>query len=415
MFKKLFSFGKKNVREDEQTDVEETINEENEQAFLEETADNENETLKEIDESDTIIEETGKTETAKEVEIKPPNNFEPDEEKFEYTEVTDEILEKDSEENKNNAKQVEKSEKKSLFQKFKDGLNKTARNITGKIDIMLGNYTKIDDEMMEELEEILITSDIGFETTVKIIDTLKENLKNKHIDDVKQVKPELRLVIKDIMTQNHTTLTTDEPPYIYTVIGVNGVGKTTSIGKIAALIKKSGKSVMLAAADTFRAAATEQLTIWADRSQVDIIKREEGTDPSAVIYDAIKSAQKNKTDVLICDTAGRLHNRKNLMAELGKIFKIIDREYPEAKKETLLVIDATTGQNAISQVKVFKEVAPITGIILTKLDGTAKGGVVIAITDELKVPVKYVGVGEGIDDLQIFDPENFAKLIISEE
>ena len=331
MFKKLFSFGKKNVREDEQTDVEETINEENEQAFLEETADNENETLKEIDESDTIIEETGKTETAKEVEIKPPNNFEPDEEKFESTEVTDEILEKNSEENENNAKQVEKSEKKSLFQKFKDGLNKTARNITGKIDIMLGNYTKIDDEMMEELEEILITSDIGFETTVKIIDTLKENLKNKHIDDVKQVKPELRLVIKDIMTQNYTALTTDEPPYIYTVVGVNGVGKTTSIGKIAALIKKSGKSVMLAAADTFRAAATEQLTIWADRSQVDIIKREEGTDPSAVIYDAIKSAQKNKTDVLICDTAGRLHNRKNLMAELGKIFKIIDREWQKKK------------------------------------------------------------------------------------
>lgn len=308
----------------------------------------------------------------------------------------------------------EEPEKRGFFARLKEGLSKTTQNITGKIDQMLGNYTKIDEDMLEELEEILITSDVGYETTVEIVDRLRQNLKEKLIDNPAQVKPELKLVIESMLQENQESLRIEESPSILVVVGVNGVGKTTSIGKLAHQIKGQGKSVLLAAADTFRAAAADQLTIWAERSGVDIVKHQEGADPSAVIFDGIHAAKKRNIDVLICDTAGRLHNRKNLMQELGKIFKIVEREYPEANKEVLLVIDATTGQNAMNQAKVFQEVAPLSGIILTKLDGTAKGGVVLAITQELKIPVKFIGVGEQIDDLQMFDASSFAEAMIGE-
>ncbi len=308
----------------------------------------------------------------------------------------------------------EEPEKKGFFARLKEGLSKTTQNITGKIDQMLGNYTKIDEDMLEELEEILITSDVGYETTVEIVDRLRQNLKEKLIDNPAQVKTELKLVIESMLQENQESLRIEESPSILVVVGVNGVGKTTSIGKLAHQMKGQGKSVLLAAADTFRAAAADQLTIWAERSGVDIVKHQEGADPSAVIFDGIHAAKKRNIDVLICDTAGRLHNRKNLMQELGKIFKIVEREYPEANKEVLLVIDATTGQNAMNQAKVFQEVAPLSGIILTKLDGTAKGGVVLAITQELKIPVKFIGVGEQIDDLQMFDASSFAEAMIGE-
>ena len=308
----------------------------------------------------------------------------------------------------------EEPEKRGFFARLKEGLSKTTQNITGKIDQMLGNYTKIDEDMLEELEEILITSDVGYETTVEIVDRLRQNLKEKLIDNPAQVKPELKLVIESMLQENQESLRIEESPSILVVVGVNGVGKTTSIGKLAHQMKGQGKSVLLAAADTFRAAAADQLTIWAERSGVDIVKHQEGADPSAVIFDGIHAAKKRNIDVLICDTAGRLHNRKNLMQELGKIFKIVEREYPEANKEVLLVIDATTGQNAMNQAKVFQEVAPLSGIILTKLDGTAKGGVVLAITQELKIPVKFIGVGEQIDDLQMFDASSFAEAMIGE-
>lgn len=308
----------------------------------------------------------------------------------------------------------EEPEKRGFFARLKEGLSKTTQNITGKIDQMLGNYTKIDEDMLEELEEILITSDVGYETTVEIVDRLRQNLKEKLIDDPAQVKPELKLVIESMLQENQESLRIEESPSILVVVGVNGVGKTTSIGKLAHQMKGQGKSVLLAAADTFRAAAADQLTIWAERAGVDIVKHQEGADPSAVIFDGIHAAKKRNIDVLICDTAGRLHNRKNLMQELGKIFKIVEREYPEANKEVLLVIDATTGQNAMNQAKVFQEVAPLSGIILTKLDGTAKGGVVLAITQELKIPVKFIGVGEQIDDLQMFDASSFAEAMIGE-
>jgi len=308
----------------------------------------------------------------------------------------------------------EEPEKRGFFARLKEGLSKTTQNITGKIDQMLGNYTKIDEDMLEELEEILITSDVGYETTVEIVDRLRQNLKEKLIDNPAQVKSELKLVIESMLQENQESLRIEEAPSILVVVGVNGVGKTTSIGKLAHQMKGQGKSVLLAAADTFRAAAADQLTIWAERAGVDIVKHQEGADPSAVIFDGIHAAKKRNIDVLICDTAGRLHNRKNLMQELGKIFKIVEREYPEANKEVLLVIDATTGQNAMNQAKVFQEVAPLSGIILTKLDGTAKGGVVLAITQELKIPVKFIGVGEQIDDLQMFDASSFAEAMIGE-
>ena len=300
-----------------------------------------------------------------------------------------------------------------FFAKLKEGLSKTTQNLTGKLDELFKGHIEIDEELYEEIEEILITGDVGFETTLKIVDMLRKNVKKKSIQDVKEVREELKLIIEEILSGDDSNLKLEPKPAILVIVGVNGVGKTTSIGKIAMRLKSEGKSVLLAAGDTFRAAAAEQLEVWADRAGVELIKHQEGSDPSAVIFDAISGAKARNTDVLICDTAGRLHNKKNLMQELAKIFRIIDREYPEATKEVLLVIDATTGQNAINQVKIFKEAAPLTGIILTKLDGTAKGGVVLSIKSEQQLPIKLIGVGEKIEDLQDFNAKDFAKALFS--
>ena len=300
-----------------------------------------------------------------------------------------------------------------FFAKLKEGLSKTTQNLTGKLDELFKGHIEIDEELYEEIEEILITGDVGFETTLKIVDMLRKNVKKKSIQDVKEVREELKLIVEEILSGDDSNLKLEPKPAILVIVGVNGVGKTTSIGKIAMRLKSEGKSVLLAAGDTFRAAAAEQLEVWADRAGVEIIKHQEGSDPSAVIFDAISGAKARNTDVLICDTAGRLHNKKNLMQELAKIFRIIDREYPEATKEVLLVIDATTGQNAINQVKIFKEAAPLTGIILTKLDGTAKGGVVLSIKSEQQLPIKLIGVGEKIEDLQDFNAKDFAKALFS--
>ena len=300
-----------------------------------------------------------------------------------------------------------------FFAKLKEGLSKTTQNLTGKLDELFKGHIEIDEELYEEIEEILITGDVGFETTLKIVDMLRKNVKKKSIQDVKDVREELKLIVEEILSGDDSNLKLEPKPAILVIVGVNGVGKTTSIGKIAMRLKSEGKSVLLAAGDTFRAAAAEQLEVWADRAGVELIKHQEGSDPSAVIFDAISGAKARNTDVLICDTAGRLHNKKNLMQELAKIFRIIDREYPEATKEVLLVIDATTGQNAINQVKIFKEAAPLTGIILTKLDGTAKGGVVLSIKSEQQLPIKLIGVGEKIEDLQDFNAKDFAKALFS--
>ena len=275
-------------------------------------------------------------------------------------------------------------------------------------------FVKVDEEFFEELEEALIMADIGVETSSEVIERLRDRVKTKRLTDADDVKNELKAVIGEMLTENDTSMHLDTAPSVILVIGVNGVGKTTSIGNLAAHYKNKGKRVLLAAADTFRAAAIDQLDIWAQRVGCEIIKHRENSDPAAVIFDACSAAKARGADILICDTAGRLHNKKNLMAELAKIARVIDREIPNASKEILLVLDATTGQNATSQAKLFKEAADITGIILTKLDGTAKGGIVIAISQEQKIPVKFIGVGEGIDDLQEFNPADFAKAIFEE-
>lgn len=300
-----------------------------------------------------------------------------------------------------------------FFKKLKDGLFKTRNNITDRINSVLSSFKTIDEDLFDELEEILITSDVGVETTMKLLEGIRKEVKEQKINDPKAVIELLKQEVLRVMSKDVTPIP-NEYPQIIVVIGVNGVGKTTSVGKIAYRYKQAGKKVIIAAADTFRAAAIEQLEVWSNRVGVDIIKHQEGADPAAIIFDAISAAKSRKADVIICDTAGRLHNKKNLMEELKKIFRIIDREYPEAHREVYLVLDATTGQNAIIQAKVFKEAADITGIVLTKLDGTAKGGIVIAIKSELNVPVRLVGVGEKIDDLQDFNPVDFADALFSE-
>ena len=301
-----------------------------------------------------------------------------------------------------------------FFDKLKQGLNKTKAAFTEKVDNVFANFRKVDEELMEELEEALISADVGVNTSVEIIDKLRDSAKHKNITDTDELKDELKAIISDMMDKDSPVSESSDNLEIILVIGVNGVGKTTSIGKLAYKFKQEGKNVLLAAADTFRAAAIDQLQIWADRCGLDLIKQDEGADPAAVVFDAVTAANKRKTDVLIIDTAGRLHNKKNLMSELQKIMKVASREAPKAKKEVYLVLDATTGQNALSQAKLFGEIADITGIILTKLDGTAKGGVVIAITNEQDIPVKYVGIGEGIDNLEEFVPADFARALLDE-
>ena len=299
-----------------------------------------------------------------------------------------------------------------FFDKLKNGLNKTKKSFDKKINNVFSSFRKVDEDFLEELEEILIMSDIGMDTSVKIINNLRERIKKEKIEDEEDVKKVLREEMQKILEVTDIGLHLNTKPSVILVVGVNGVGKTTSIGKIANRLAKDGKKVVVAAADTFRAAAVEQLEIWAKRSGADIVKREEGVDPASVVYDAIKITKEKNADILIVDTAGRLHNKKYLMDELNKIQKVINKEMAEADKEVLLVIDGTTGQNAISQVKAFKEEADITGLVLTKLDGTAKGGVVIGIVEENKIPVKFIGVGEQIDDMEIFNAEDFVKAII---
>ena len=302
-------------------------------------------------------------------------------------------------------------EKKGFFKRLVEGLTKTRNNIVSGIDSIFSGFSAIDEDFYEEIEEILIMGDLGINATTAIVEDLKQKVKEQHIKEPAECKQLLIDSIKEQMNVGETAYEFENRQSVVLVIGVNGVGKTTSVGKLAGKLKNQGKRVILAAADTFRAAAGEQLTEWANRAGVEIISGQEGSDPAAVVYDAIQASRARHADVLLCDTAGRLHNKKNLMAELGKINRVIEREYPEAYRETLVVLDGTTGQNALAQAKQFSEIADITGIILTKLDGTAKGGIAVAIHSELGIPVKYIGVGESIDDLQKFDADEFGNAL----
>ncbi len=303
--------------------------------------------------------------------------------------------------------------KQGLFSKIKKGLAKTRAGIMSSVEQVLKGFSSIDEELYESLEEALIMADLGVQTSSAIIDNLREYVKKEKLHNAEEVKNAIIKIISDMLEEETQELTLPNPSVIL-VIGVNGVGKTTTIGKLTNIYKNEGRSVLLAAADTFRAAAIDQLEIWGQRNGVNVIKHQENSDPAAVVFDAVQAAKARKTDILICDTAGRLHNKKNLMQELKKISKIISNQYENAHIEVFLVLDAATGQNALQQAKLFKEVADITGIILTKLDGTAKGGVVISIKNELNIPVRFIGVGEGIDDLQPFDPHGFAKALFDE-
>ncbi len=300
----------------------------------------------------------------------------------------------------------------SFFEKLKAGLAKTKSSFDEKINQVFKNFRKVDEELLEELEEALILSDVGFETTNKIISKLRDKIKLNKIEDSDEVKKALCEIISEILRQNESGLKLETKPSVILVIGVNGAGKTTSIGKMSANFKAEGKKVLVAAADTFRAAAIEQLEVWTERAGVDILKKPEGADPASVAFDACRKAKEENYDIVIIDTAGRLHTKKNLMDELGKIERTIKKELPDASEEILIVLDGTSGQNAMIQAKEFSDVTTITGIVLTKLDGTAKGGVVISICSELNVPVKYIGVGEKIDDLQVFNAEDFAKALL---
>ena len=306
-------------------------------------------------------------------------------------------------------------EKKGFFKRLVSGLTKTRDNIVAGFDSLFTGYSTIDDDFYEELEEILIMGDIGINATTAILDKLKDQVEIRNIRDPKECKQLLIDTIKEQMTVDSTEYEFENRKSVILVIGVNGVGKTTSVGKLAGKLKGQGKKVIMAAADTFRAAAGEQLTQWANRAGVELIGGQDGADPASVVYDAIAATKARNADVLICDTAGRLHNKKNLMEELRKIYRIIEKEYPEAYLETLVVLDGTTGQNALAQARQFNEVANVTGIILTKLDGTAKGGIAVAIQSELDIPVKYIGVGEGIDDLQKFNSDEFVNALFNME
>ena len=299
-----------------------------------------------------------------------------------------------------------------FFDKLKTGLNKTKESFNTKINDVFSNFRKVDEEFLEELEEVLIMSDMGVDTSVKIVNNLRKRIKRDNIKEEEEVKQALREEIKAIFDEVDCSLKLETKPSVILVVGVNGVGKTTSIGKISNRLKKDGKKVVIAAADTFRAAAVEQLEVWADRAGCELVKKEEGHDPASVVYEAIKRTKETNADVLIVDTAGRLHNKKYLMDELHKIKKVINKEMGDLSQEVLLVLDATTGQNAINQVKAFKQETDVTGLVLTKLDGSSKGGVVVGIVQENKIPVKFIGVGEQIDDMEIFNSEDFAKAII---
>ncbi len=299
-----------------------------------------------------------------------------------------------------------------FFEKLKTGLNKTKESFNTKINDVFSNFRKVDEEFLEELEEILIMSDMGVDTSVKIVNNLRKRIKKDNIKDEEEVKQALREEIKAIFDEVDNSLNLNTTPSVILVVGVNGVGKTTSIGKIANRLKQDGKKVVIAAADTFRAAAVEQLEVWANRAGCELVKKEEGHDPASVVYEAIRRTKETNADVLIVDTAGRLHNKKYLMDELHKIKKVINKEMGNLSQEVLLVLDATTGQNAINQVKAFKQETDVTGLVLTKLDGSSKGGVVVGIVEENKIPVKFIGVGEQIDDMEVFNSEDFAKAII---
>lgn len=370
----------------------------------------------EEEESEEIEEETSEEATEEEQPEEANEEAVEEAETEETVEETEneeeETEESDTEENGEvEDEQPEEEHKLGFFARLKLGLEKTKKNIFGGIESVLGGFTKIDDDLFDELEEALIMADLGVDTTLKVIENLKKRVKKEHAEDPALITGMLQDEIAEILVEGAEEEFKIVPPTVILVIGVNGVGKTTTIGKLAANYKAEGKSVMLAAADTFRAAAIDQLKIWGERSGVDVICHEENSDPAAVVFDAVNAAKNRKTDVLICDTAGRLHNKKNLMDELKKIARVIGREYPEANTEVFLVLDATTGQNALQQAKLFNEVADITGLILTKLDGTAKGGIVIAIKNELNIPVRYIGVGEGIADLHEFNPSEFAKAL----
>ena len=310
---------------------------------------------------------------------------------------------------------AEGKEKKGFFKRLVEGLSKTRENIVSGIDSIFSGYSSIDDDFYEEIEEILVMGDLGINTTTAIIERLKEQVSKQHIKEPMECKKLLMDSIKEQMQVEETAYEFENRKSVILVIGVNGVGKTTSVGKLAGKLKGQGKKVIMAAADTFRAAAGEQLTQWANRAGVELIGGQDGADPASVVYDAIAATKARNADVLICDTAGRLHNKKNLMEELRKIYRIIEKEYPEAYLETLVVLDGTTGQNALAQARQFNEVANVTGIILTKLDGTAKGGIAVAIQSELDIPVKYIGVGEGIDDLQKFNSDEFVNALFNME
>jgi len=333
-----------------------------------------------------------------------------EETKVENTPVAQEI-----EEIKEDVVEDTEKPKKSFFAKLKEGLSKTRTAVFGRLDDVFYAFKSVDEELFEELEEVLISADIGVDTSVYIIDLLRDAAREKHIKESEDLKQELKDIICKILSEQNTECNTEGSPAVIMVIGVNGVGKTTSIGKISNYYRQQGKKVLLAAADTFRAAAIDQLEIWSKRAGVDIVKHQEGSDPSAVVFDAIAAAKARGVDIVICDTAGRLHNKKNLMDELAKTARVIERETGKPASEVLLVLDASTGQNALIQAREFKNAADITGVILTKLDGTAKGGVVIALCREQNIGVKFIGVGEGIDDLQKFDPNEFAKALFPEE
>ena len=402
MFKRFF---KRNKKEEVKQEVPEVAATQEQQEEVKEEV----ETVEEVNHATEEVSLDSSVEVEEKQEIKEEEEVAAETEEVETIDESTEVVEEEIVEEV--VKEKTEEVKVSLFERLKQGLTKAKQGITDKVDQVLKSYTKVDEDLLEEIEEILITADVGVETTMYIIDKLTDAIKTKKITDPQDVKGELKLIIEEILTNDNSTLDVSHSPSIIIMVGVNGVGKTTTIGKLASRYKKEGKKVLIAAGDTFRAAAIDQLEVWANRSGVDIIKHQEGADPGAVIFDSIKAAKARNIDLLICDTAGRLHNKANLMNELSKVFKIVDREYPEAKKEVLLVVDATTGQNAVSQAKSFKQVCDITGLVLTKLDGTAKGGVILAVKSEVDVPVKLIGVGEKMEDLQDFDAKAFSEAL----